>query len=630
MQDPQSIAKQTTSSGTDLAITTARVADDGVALSPEGYRTVPDQVTTAWPAGVPYIVGNEVCERFSFYGMKAILMVHLIALYTAAAVAEASAQARGTLHLFVAGVYALPMIGAIIADRLAGKYKTILYISLFYCAGHAALSIWENNLTGVYLGLALIAVGSGGIKPCVSANVGDQFGKGNWFRVRTVYQIFYFSVNFGSFFATLLIPRIKDVWGPGIAESVPWLAERVNPSHFGTSVAFAIPGILMFLATFIFWLGRRKFVHVPPSPGGKIGLLDTLSSTFLFMAVGHLFFTAGAMSWFPQSWPHWLLLTSTLSVLGLISAGFLVAGLVLFQVRQRIQPDDGFLAIMFYTLGRFFRGEKVDTRSANPPTGESGNGSADDMGWLARSGFWGPGVQRFGQSATEGPVAVLKIISVLFLISVFWALFDQHASSWIEQAKLMDLSLHGLDETLSFSLFGRTFQPLPAGVLANEIQALNPLLVMLLIPLMNLVYLGCDRLSIKTPPLRRITVGMGITALSFVAAALIQHQIDARGEGQVWFAWQIVPYLLLTIGEVMVSITALEFAYTQAPKRMKSTIMSFLNLTVALGNVLVALLSYFSGLKLAPFFWVFAALMAGAGVLFGLRAIFYVQKDYSQ
>src|SRR5262249_20820885 len=158
------------------------------------------------------------------------------ALYTAAAYAEASAQARGTLHLFVAGVYALPMIGAIIADRLAGKYRTILYISLFYCAGHAALSIWENNLSGVYLGLALIALGSGGIKPCVSANVGDQFGKANWFRVRTVYQIFYFSVNFGSFFATIFIPRIKDVWGPGLAERVPWLSQRIDPAHFGTSV----------------------------------------------------------------------------------------------------------------------------------------------------------------------------------------------------------------------------------------------------------------------------------------------------------------------------------------------------------------------------------------------------------
>jgi POT family proton-dependent oligopeptide transporter len=591
---------------------------------------------------VPFIVGNEVCERFSFYGMKAILMVHLIALYTAAAYAEASAQARGTLHLFIAGVYALPMIGAIIADRLAGKYRTILYLSLFYCAGHAALSIWENNLSGVYLGLALIALGSGGIKPCVSANVGDQFGKANWFRVRTVYQLFYFSVNLGSFFATILIPRIKDVWGPALAESLPWVMDNVSPQHFGTSVAFAIPGVLMFLATLVFWLGRREFVHVPPSPGGKIGLLDTLSSVCLFMAVGHLFFTGSASSWFPGSWSYAARVSATVGVLVLFSAAFLAGGLALFAVRQRIQPDNGFLAIMFYTIGRHLgRVAPAPPRAEQPASAPAG-----DMAWLGRSAFWRPALERFGQEATEGPVAVLKIISVFFLISIFWALFDQHASSWIEQAKRMDLSVGS------------------GKVLPNEIQALNPMLVMVLIPLLNLAYRACERLGIRTSPLRRITVGMFITALSFVAAALIQMRIDQKEEAyllrlsvstvgltaspdghgpltvaslvaagnpnKVWFGWQFIPYLLLTIGEVMVSITALEFAYTQAPRRMKSTVMSFLNLTIALGNVLVALLSYFSGLSLAPFFWVFAGLMAAAAVLFGLRSLVYVQKDYPQ
>jgi POT family proton-dependent oligopeptide transporter len=123
---------------------------------------------------------------------------------------------------------------------------------------------------------------------------------------------------------------------------------------------------------------------------------------------------------------------------------------------------------------------------------------------------------------------------------------------------------------------------------------------------------------------------MFISALSFVVVALLQQRIDVQGEGKVWFAWQIIPYLLITIGEVMVSITGLEFAYTQAPKRMKSIIMGFYMLTVALGNVLVALLARFAGLPLAEFFWVFAGLMAAAGVLFGIRSYFYQLKDYPQ
>src|SRR5207248_1485198 len=145
--------------------------------------------------------------------------------------------------------------------------------SLVYCAGNAVLALFDQHLTGMYVGLALIAVGSGGIKPCVSANVGDQFGKGNWHRVRLIYQTFYFSINFGSFFATLLIPLTRK--------------------HFGSSVAFGIPGVLMFLSTLIFWMGQRKFVHVPPRPGGTVGLLDTLSSACLFLSVGHFFVTWG-------------------------------------------------------------------------------------------------------------------------------------------------------------------------------------------------------------------------------------------------------------------------------------------------------------------------------------------------
>jgi POT family proton-dependent oligopeptide transporter len=155
-------------------------------------------------------------------------------------------------------------------------------------------------------------------------------------------------------------------------------------------------------------------------------------------------------------------------------------------------------------------------------------------------------------------------------------------------------------------------------------------MVMLLIPLMNFVYVGFEAIGFKTTPLRRITVGMLVTASSFAAIAVIQSWIDASGPGTVNIAWQLIPYLLLTVGEVMVSITGLEFAYTQAPRRMKSTVMGFWLLTVTLGNVLVVFLAGFKGLALVKFFWIFAALMAGAGLIFGIRAYFYTPRDYAQ
>src|ERR1041384_3875190 len=104
------------------------------------YRTAPDHDATGWPKGIPFIIGNEACERFSYYGMRTILFVHLASLYLATGMQDKEAKdvSTSTTHLFFAGVYALPMIGALLADRLIGKYNTILWLSLVYCMGHAA------------------------------------------------------------------------------------------------------------------------------------------------------------------------------------------------------------------------------------------------------------------------------------------------------------------------------------------------------------------------------------------------------------------------------------------------------------------------------------------------------------
>ncbi len=583
-------------------------------LSREGYRTTPDHQTRGWPPGIPYIIGNEACERFSYYGMRAILQVHLTALYATQVWVETARDAERfatqTVHLFMAGVYALPMIGALIADRWAGKYRVILYLSLVYCAGHVVLSMFENALWGMYLGLGLIAVGSGGIKPCVSANVGDQFGRGNLHRIRAIYQIFYFSVNFGSFFATLLIPYLRSNAGHWLIAWFPGTFSSYDPLRLGTSVAFGLPAVLMFIATVVFWLGRRKFVHAPPKPGGNLGLLDTACATALFLSVGHLFATTKLIADDTVGGPEvkW-------AILAAISLAFLVLGLYLFFLRQRIQPDDSFLAITLHTLKHHLGGGK-NTVDQPPASVEEGDNR------LAQSRFWRPAIERFGLASTEGPVAVFKIISVFFLVSVFWALFDQHSSTWITQAGKMDLRLWGDRE----SFMGIPNQKLEA----SQVPALNPLLVMLFIPLMNVVYHLFDRIGIQTTPLRRITVGMFVTALSFVATAVLQRYMDDAPPNSIWVGWQIIQYVIVTIGEVMVSITGLEFAYTQAPKKMKSTVMGFWLLTVTLGNVLVALLAGFKDLTPVNFFWTFAALSAGAAVIFGLRAYFYTPKDYMQ
>lgn len=215
---------------------------------------MPEPSTTnnnRWPPQIKFIVGNEACERFSYYGMRSILAGYITGEVLRGGLGQSADFSTEVIHLFVFVNYFMPLLGAWLSDKLIGRYHTILWVSLFYCAGHGVLACSDfaggvhGKLFCLYTGLALIAFGSGGIKPCVSAFMGDQFKPDQSHLLQKAYGAFYWSINFGSFFSFLAIPWIKN--------------------HYGYSPAFAVPGILMGIATFIFWLGTKHYVRVPPA-----------------------------------------------------------------------------------------------------------------------------------------------------------------------------------------------------------------------------------------------------------------------------------------------------------------------------------------------------------------------------
>jgi POT family proton-dependent oligopeptide transporter len=438
-------------------------------------------------------------------------------------------QAKTVYHLFTAAAYFFPLLGSLLSDIVWGKFKTIMILSLGYCVGHACLAIMDlGPITGLfnmrpwmYLGLLFIAVGAGGIKPCVSANVGDQFGTQNQSLVSKVFSWFYFSINVGAMASTLITPVL-------LAKVGPW-------------AAFGLPGVLMGVATLVFWLGRHKFVHVPP------------------------------------------------------------AGLARFK-EETLSPD-GLRAV--FNLAPIF----------------------------------------------------------LIFIPVFWAIFDQTGSAWVLQAEHMNRQFLGVMWYES------------------QVQAVNPFLILVLIPFFAyFVYPMTDKHLFRVTPLRKIGVGLFLTAAAFSLSAWIEQRIvdtapaaatalwttigttgeasyagmvealkearaagisesviDGALAGMPSIGWQFLAYIILTAAEVMVSITSLEFAYTQAPRKMKSFIMGIFFLGVSLGNLFTSGVNFFiqnadGTVKLdgVQYYWFFTGLMAVTSVIFVIYSRFYRGKTYIQ
>jgi POT family proton-dependent oligopeptide transporter len=478
------LSSESISAGGTLATSAPAVAD--VSGAAEKLR---------WPPQVKFIIGNEACERFSFYGMRNILTVFLVDhLLVSSPAAERGPHAKEIFHLFAMAVYFTPLLGGFLADRYWGKYRTILWLSLVYSAGQALLAIFVDQPTGFYLGLSLIALGSGGIKPCVSAFVGDQFTAAQKSLLPKIFAAFYWSINIGSFTASLFIPKLLRYYGP--------------------AVAFGVPGILMLTATFVFWLGRKHYYEIPPT----------------------------------------------------------------------LHDPDSFIHVV---------------RSAFKALPSAKTGGT----WLDRARGAHP------DEAVDGAKAVVGVLKIFAFIPFFWMLFDQKASAWVLQAKAMILEVGPV-----------TFEP-------SQLQFINPALMMLLLPVAaGVIYPALAKTRFALTPLRRMPLGMFLAATSFVCVALIQRELD--GGAKLSVLWQAAPYVLLTLAEVLVSVTGLEFAYTQAPPKMKGTIMSFFWLTVSLGNLLVVIVAGLNMFAGAASFLFYAALVALAGVGMTFLARRYVNVEF--
>ncbi len=614
------------------------------------YREHP-YPTDKMPPGIPYIVGNEAAERFSFYGMRAILVVFmtrylLSANGTLSVMGEE--EATGWFHLFVMAVYGFSILGAVVSDGFWGKYRTIINLSIVYCLGHAALAAGHTRWW-LFLGLSLIAVGSGGIKPCVSANVGDQFGKKNEHLISRVFSWFYFAINLGSLFSTWLIP---------------WLLEE-----YGPSLAFGVPGVLMFLATAVFWLGRHKYAHVPPSgaqtikdafSGEGLAAIRSLAPIYLCVAMFWSVYDQTGSSWVLQArrlnlqfvveWlPAQINVVNPFLILlfiPLFTYGVYPAISKVFPLTPLRKVSIGFfLTVLAFAVPALIQmqltgGQVVATTSSE----RSGNWPADRIlssrsvgaGWLSKKHPAFPQEVKIRLRERKAWAISSAAFNPHVDLKDFLAKQQKETPSKDLQATAAACEAKTIQLLASKDPDG-PWKPLGAIDLKqeNRLQKLE-------FPATEAEYVLVRVKSNFGGPyacLGAMHVNAAASAPPPAAdsnAAAIWPDVAATGY-QPSVGWQFLAFVLLTAAEIMISITCLEFSYTQAPKTMKSFIMALYLLSIALGNGFTAAVNFFirnengtSKLEGAAYFWFFTGVVFVTSLLFVVVAKTYRGKTYIQ
>ncbi|EHB05813.1 Solute carrier family 15 member 2 [Heterocephalus glaber] len=395
---------------------------------------------SSYPVSIAFIVVNEFCERFSYYGMKAVLTLYFLYFLH-----WSEDTSTSVYHAFSSLCYFTPILGAAIADSWLGKFKTIIYLSLVYVLGHVLKSLGAIPILGgkvahtilSLIGLSLIALGTGGIKPCVAAFGGDQFEEKHAEERTRYFSVFYLSINAGSLISTFITPMLRG--------DVQCFGEDCY------ALAFGVPGLLMVIALVVFVMGSKMYKKPPPE------------------------------------------------------------GNIVTQVIK---------CIWFAISNRF------KNRSRNIPKRQH---------WLD----WA--TEKYPKQLILDVKALTRILFLYIPLPMFWALLDQQGSRWTLQATKMN-------GNLGFFVL----QP-------DQMQVLNPFLVLIFIPLFDLViYRLIAKCGINFSSLRKMAVGMILACLAFAVAAIVEIKINGMAPPQPGSHEIFLKVLNLADDEVEVTVLGSE------------------------------------------------------------------------
>ncbi|XP_035995264.1 solute carrier family 15 member 1 [Fundulus heteroclitus] len=660
-----------------------------------------------YPISIFFIIVNEFCERFSYYGMRAVLV-----LYFKYFLRWDDDLATSIYHTFVAFCYLTPILGAIVADSWLGKFKTIIYLSIVYAIGQVALAvsaihdITDSNRDGTpdnltfhvalsMVGLLLIALGTGGIKPCVAAFGGDQFGDTQEKQRRTFFSVFYLCINGGSLLSTIITPILR-------AQEC-----GIHSKSKCYSLAFGVPAALMVVALVVFIMGSGMYYKAKPE--GNIMLkvskcigyaiknryrhrskrypkrehwmdwaeekYDKLLIAQIKISLRVLFlYIPLPMFWtlFDQKGSRWTLQATTMNghfgsiviqpdqmqtinpililtlvpimdsliyplirkcglnftplkkmTVGMILAAlaFVAAAMVQLQIDKTLPvfPSKSQSQLKLLNMG-----------NASITVHLQGNDLVNLPGAQASEEYF-----EFDRSQIDVSVVGTEVSKIVFLargqrhtllipsdINNEWQLAD-------------DLTYKPQQGSNEIRFINGLSEPLNVSSAAVNLEIINPFHY----SSYSLIQSGRATFTLQSG-LQSCEYskdfGFGGSYTFFVPSTLkfgsncqesITEIVNIK-PNSVHMALQIPQYFLITAGEVMFSVTGLEFSYSQAPSNMKSVLQAGWLLTNAFGNFIVLIVAEIAKLpKQWTEYILFACLLVAVCIIFSIMASFYTYID---
>ncbi|KAB1283564.1 Solute carrier family 15 member 2 [Camelus dromedarius] len=610
-----------------------------------------------YPLSIAFIVVNEFCERFSYYGMKGRTIIYLSLVYV--------------LGHVIKSMGALPILGGPVV--------------------HTVLSM---------IGLSLIALGTGGIKPCVAAFGGDQFEEKHAEERTRYFSVFYLSINAGSLISTFVTPMLRG-----------------DIQCFGKdcyALAFGVPGLLMVIALVVFAVGSKIYKKPPPE-----GNIVTQVVKCIWFAISNRFKNRSGdvpkrehwLDWAAEKYPKQLIL----DVKALTRVLFLYIPLPMFwalldQQGSRwtlqatrmngnlgffvLQPDqmqvlNPFLVLIFIPLFDLVIYRLVSKCGINFTSLRK---MAVGMILACLAFAVAAAVEiKINEMAPLQPDSQEMFLQVLNLADdevKVTVLGDKNNSLSAEsirpfqkmphysklhlktksqnfhfQLKYQNLSVyteHSVEEKKWYSLIiredGKNISSMMVKDAENQttsgmtaVRFVNTLHEEVNISLSTDTFLSVDEdygvSAYRTvrrgeyPAVRCRTkdenFSLNLGLLDFGAAYLFVISNSTSQGPQAWkmeyipankmsIAWQLPQYALVTAGEVMFSVTGLEFSYSQAPSSMKSVLQAAWLLTVAVGNIIVLIVAQFSGLVQWAEFILFSCLLLVVCLIFSIMGYYYV------